>query len=69
MNREIYLVLIAIVVSLQVSFAQTQADSLEPPKLIEIMSYVCHEGAKKDRCTDPDENPLDQYEVINNSGK
>ena len=36
MNREIYLVLIAIAVSLQVSFAQTQADSLESTKLIEI---------------------------------
>ena len=36
MNREIYLVLIAIAVSLQVSFAQTQADSLKSTKLIEI---------------------------------
>ena len=36
MNREIYLVLIAIAASLQVSLAQTQADSLETSLLSEI---------------------------------
>ena len=36
MNREIYLVLIAIAASLQVSLAQTQADSLEMSLLSEI---------------------------------
>jgi membrane-bound lytic murein transglycosylase D len=35
-NREIYLFFIAIAASLQVSLAQTQADSLETPLLIEI---------------------------------
>ena len=27
------------------------------PELIEIMGYVRHEGAKTDRCSDPDEKP------------
>ena len=36
MNREIYLLFIAIAASLQVPFAQTQADSLETPLSIEI---------------------------------